>query len=124
MMVESILDILLSYQGVISGQTNLALFANSQHPLIKALITTREYSLNKMLEYSNFQSAYRPQYGDKYSTLVSVISSFASTILDQKSIFDKTDADDLNRMTDADMKMKVAQMDSFFALVHSFCHLI
>lgn len=53
---------LQSYQGVVSGQTDLVLFSNSQHPFIKTLMKTRASLVSNMQNYSNTAASFRPRY--------------------------------------------------------------
>ncbi|EJD74394.1 midasin [Loa loa] len=63
-LLENIIGVLQSYQGVVSGQTDLALFSNSKHPFINGLLNTYNSVTKELENYSQNTVSFRPRYTD------------------------------------------------------------
>ncbi|KAM3716375.1 Midasin [Dirofilaria immitis] len=118
-LLENIIDVLLSYQGVISGQMDLALFSNSEHPFISSLLNIYNSVIKELGNYSQNTVSYRPRYTD-FSSLATTMNSFLETVLEQHRAFSIIDLDHLDNISDDNIRMAIAQIDSFLTSIQSF----
>uniref|UniRef100_A0A915Q716 Midasin n=1 Tax=Setaria digitata TaxID=48799 RepID=A0A915Q716_9BILA len=118
-LVENILGVLQSYQGVVSGQTNLTLFSNSKHPFIDSLLSTYNSVIDEVEKCIQSAACFRPRYTD-FPSLVLVLNSFVRTVLEQHRTFSFIDLDHLDVLSNENIRMTVAQMNGFLALIQSF----
>ncbi|VDK69682.1 unnamed protein product, partial [Onchocerca ochengi] len=118
-LLENIIGVLQSYQGIISGQTDLALFSNSKHPFISSLLNTYNSVVKELENYAHNTVSFRPRYTD-FPLLATTMNSFLETVLEQHRTFSVIDLDHLDCLSDDNVRMTVAQIDTFLTSIQSF----
>uniref|UniRef100_A0A1I8EQE7 Midasin n=2 Tax=Wuchereria bancrofti TaxID=6293 RepID=A0A1I8EQE7_WUCBA len=118
-LLGNIVGVLQSYQGIVSGQTDLALFSNSKHPFISILLNAHNSVVKELQNCSQNTVSFRPRHTD-FPLLAITMNTFLEAIVEQHRTFSHIDLNHLDSLSDNDIQMTVAQIDSFLTSVQSF----